>query len=153
MSVPTIVTSVAGASIAMVSVSDAATVVLNSKGEVIALHGYTSKKLGQRQHNDVKMCVTGGHLDPGAGSVSEDIDFKLVAGGGSVLRVMLLSISGKVSVWEDNKENSFISFNVSKEIVVSDISLNKAGLVLVSKAGEAWQGTYQHQKRWQHPHM
>ena len=141
---PRLVSSVT--SVSLVSVSDAATVVLNKKGEVMALHGYTSKKLGQRQHNIVKMSVTGGHLDPGAGALHDDIDYKLVAGGGSVLRVMLVTVSGKVSVWEDNRENNFIScmFSVSKpEIFVRDLALHRSGLTLVSKAGEAWQGTYQ----------
>ena len=128
--------------------SDGASVVLTARGDVMALCEYQTKKLGQRQHNVVRMAVTGGHLDPGSGQSpggSEDIDFKLVAGGGSVLRVMLLSVTGRVSIWEDNRENSFIPcvFNVSKEIIVKDLVLHKSGIVIVTAGGEAFSGTHQ----------
>jgi hypothetical protein len=40
-----------------VEVSDGATVVLTGKGEVVALHQYTVKKLGARQHGIEKIQV------------------------------------------------------------------------------------------------
>ena len=147
---PKLVSSLTGREnkITEVAVSDGASVVLTARGDVMALCEYQSKKLGQRQHNVVKIAVTGGHLDPGSGQSpgeKEDIDLKLVAGGGSVLRVMLLSVTGRVSIWEDDRENSFIPcvFNVSKEIIVKDIVLHKSGLVIVTAGGEAWSGTHQ----------
>ena len=146
---PKLVSSLTGREnkITEVVVSDAASVVLTARGDVVALCEYQSKKLGQRQHNVVKIAVTGGHLDPGSGQSpggTEDIDFKLVAGGGSVLRVMVLSVTGRISIWEDNRENAFIPcmFNVSKEIIVKDIVLHKSGLVIVTAGGEAWSGTH-----------
>ena len=148
---PKLVSSLTGRDnkITEVVASDGASVVLTARGDVVALCEYQSKKLGQRQHNVVKIAVTGGQLDPGSGQSpggQEDIDFKLVAGGGSVLKVMVLSVTGRVSVWEDNRENAFIPcmFNVSKEIIVKDIVLHKSGLVIVTAGGESWSGSHQH---------
>ena len=136
--------------ISSVVASDGASLVLTHRGEVVALYEFTSKKLGQRQHNVAKMVVTGGCLDPGPGpglssAQDQDVDFKLVAGGGEALRVFILSVTGRVSVWEDSRDNTFIPcvFNVSKEIIVKDLALHKAGLVLVTSGGEAWTGTHQ----------
>jgi len=157
---PKLVASLAGKEnkIQMVVVSDGASVVLTAKGDVVALYEYGSKKLGQRQHNIARLAVSGGNLDsmagPGLGDTSDDIDFKLVAGGGSSLKVLLLSITGKISVWEEHRENSFIPclFSLSREVIVSDVALHKGGLVVVSKRGEAWTGTHQpHYRRPQSP--
>lgn len=157
---PKLVASLAGKEnkISMVVVSDGASVVLTGKGDVVALYEYTSKKLGQRQHNIARLVVCGGHLDPlagpGLGDTSDDIDFKLVAGGGASLKVVVLSITGKISVWEENRENSFIPclFSLSREVIVSDVALYKGGLVIVSQRGEAWIGTHQpHNRRPQSP--
>ena len=136
--------------ISSVVASDGASLVLTHRGEVVALYEFTSKKLGQRQHNVAKMVVTGGCLDPGPGpglssAQDQDIDFKLVAGGGEALRVFILSVTGRVSVWADSRDNTFIPcvFSVSKEIIVKDLALHKAGLLLVTSGGEAWTGTHQ----------
>ena len=63
------------------------------------------------------------------------------------LKVLTPPKSGKLSIWIDNKDNSFIPcvFNVSKEIIVKDMILNKVGLAIVTDAGEAWSGTLQQQ--------
>jgi len=157
---PKMVASLAGKEnkISMVVVSDGASVVLTGKGDVVALYEYTSKKLGQRQHNIARLVVCGGHLDslagPGLGDTSDDIDFKLVAGGGASLKVVVLSITGKISVWEENRENSFIPclFSLSREVIVSDVALYKGGLLVISQRGEAWVGTHQaHNRRPQSP--
>lgn len=157
---PKLVASLAGKEnkINMVVVSDGASVVLTAKGDVVALYEYGSKKLGQRQHNIVRLAVSGGNLDslagPGLGDTSDDIDFKLVAGGGASLKVVLLSITGKISVWEESRENSFIPclFSLSREVIVTDVALHKGGMLVVSKGGEAWLGTHQpHNRRPQSP--
>eukprot|EP00090_Calanus_glacialis_P008375 TRINITY_DN16703_c0_g1_i1.p1 TRINITY_DN16703_c0_g1~~TRINITY_DN16703_c0_g1_i1.p1 ORF type:complete len:1265 (-),score=475.87 TRINITY_DN16703_c0_g1_i1:242-4036(-) len=157
---PKLVASLAGKEnkIHMVVVSDGASVVLTAKGDVVALYEYGSKKLGQRQHNIAKLAVSGGNLDslagPGLGDTSDDIDFKLVAGGGASLKVVLLSITGKISVWEENRENNFIPclFSLSREVIVSDIALHKGGMLVISRSGEAWDGTHQsHNRRPQSP--
>ena len=91
--------------------------------------------------------MTGGQLDwqVGEGGRLDNIDFKLVAGGGSPLTVFLLSEHGRISVWGENRENSFIPclFSLSRELIVADISVHKAGLLVVGKHGEAWTGTHQ----------
>jgi len=156
---PKLVASLAGKEnkINMVVASDGASVVLTCKGDVVALYEYTSKKLGQRQHNVARLSVCGGNLDPLAGSGlgdSSEIDFKLVAGGGSSLKVVVLSITGRISVWEEKRDNSFIPcmFSLSREVIVSDIALFKDGMLIVSKRGEAWHGIHQaHNKRPQSP--
>lgn len=144
---PKLVSSLTRDKICLVSVSDGATVALTAKGDVMALYEYNTKKLGQRQHNIVAMSVTGGQLDHCSGLSTDNIELKLVAGGGEPLKVLLLSKSGKLSIWIDNKDNSFIPcvFNVSKEIIVKDMILNKVGLAIVTDAGEAWSGTLQQQ--------
>eukprot|EP00092_Neocalanus_flemingeri_P007797 GFUD01008418.1.p1 GENE.GFUD01008418.1~~GFUD01008418.1.p1 ORF type:complete len:1264 (-),score=415.99 GFUD01008418.1:202-3993(-) len=157
---PKLVASLAGKEnkINMVVVSDGASVVLTAKGDVVALYEYGSKKLGQRQHNIAMLAVSGGNLDslagPGLGNTSDDIDFKLVAGGGASLMVLVLSITGKISVWEETRENNFIPclFSLSREVIVTDVALHKGGMVVVSKGGEAWLGTHQpHNRRPQSP--
>ena len=146
---PKLVSSLSGRDhkISRVVASDGATVVLTNKGDVVALYEYGSKKLGQRQHNVSQLAVIGGSLDPAScpGDSSDDIDFKLVTGGGAALKVLLLSVTGRVSVWEENRENNFLAckLSVSREVVVRDIALHKTGLILVSEGGEAWQGTHQ----------
>ena len=91
--------------------------------------------------------MTGGQLDwqVGEGGRLDNIDFKLVAGGGSPLTVFLLTTHGRISVWGENRENSFIPclFSLSRELIVADISVHKAGLLVVGKGGEAWTGTHQ----------
>jgi len=157
---PKLVASLAGKEnkIHSVVVSDGASVVLTAKGDVVALYEYGSKKIGQRQHNIARLAVCGGNLDtlagPGLGDTSDDIDFKLVAGGGASLKVVILSITGKISVWEESRENNFIPclFSLSREVIVSDIAIHKGGMVVVSKGGEAWVGTHQsHNRRPQSP--
>ena len=146
---PKLVSSLSGRDhqISRVVASDGATVVLTNKGDVVALYEYGSKKLGQRQHNVSQLAVIGGSLDPAScpGDSSDDIDFKLVTGGGAVLKVLLLSVTGRVSVWEENRENNFLAckLSVSREVMVRDIAIHKTGLILVSEGGEAWQGTHQ----------
>jgi len=144
---PKLVSSLTRDKISLVSVSDGATLALTAKGDVMALYEYNTKKLGQRQHNIVRMSVTGGQLDPCSGLSTDNIDLKLVAGGGEPLKVILLSKSGKLSIWMDNRDNSFIPcvYNVSKEIIVKDVIINKVGLAIVTDAGEAWTGTLQQQ--------
>ena len=60
------------------------------------------------------MQVVGGQLDPAveAGTSSADIDFKLVAGGGTSLRVFILR-AGKVSVWEEGRDKNFLACTLS----------------------------------------
>jgi len=133
--------------VSRVVTSDGAVVVLTGKGDVVALTEYSTRKLGQRQHNVAQLEVTGGELDwqVGEGGRLDNIDFKLVAGGGSPLTVFLLSTHGRISVWGENRENSFIPclFSLSRELIVADISVHKAGLLVVGKGGEAWTGTHQ----------
>jgi len=146
---PKLVSSLSGRDhkITSVVVSDGATVVLTSKGDVVALYEFGSKKLGQRQHNVSRVVVTGGDLDPSTcpPDSSDDIDFKLVAGGGAALKVLLLSVTGRISVWEESRENNFLAckLSLSREVMVRDLALHRTGLVLVSEGGEAWQGTHQ----------
>ena len=94
--------------------------------------------------------MTGGQLDPQVdpGGRLDNIDFKLVAGGGSRLTVFLLSAHGKISVWEEQRENSFIPclFSLSREVIVADVALHRGGLLIVSRDGEAWTGSHQQGK-------
>jgi len=150
--VPKLVAALAGrdSKIESVVASDGASVVLTSKGDVLALYEYGSKKLGTRQHGVVKMEVMGGHLDPAVDPGGhDDIEFKLVAGGGSNLKVFLLSKIGKISVWEETRANSFIPclITLSRQVIVTDIALHKTGLVLVGRDGVAWMGTHQRANR------
>lgn len=54
--------------------------------------------------------MVGGHLDPAVDpGGTADIDFKLVAGGGANLRVMVLTAVGRVEVWEEGRDRTFLS--------------------------------------------
>jgi len=149
---PKLVASLVGreGGVARVVSSDGAVVVVTSRGDVLALYEYTTKKLGQRQHGVVQLQVTGGQLDSqvDSGGRLDNIDFKLVAGGGSSLKVFILSAHGKISVWEEQRENSFIPcvFSLSREVIVSDVALHRSGLLIISKGGEAWTGIHQQGK-------
>ena len=61
---------------------------------------------GKRPTQWASLAKTNAEMDPLRARVCDKV--KLVAGGGSVLRVMLLSKTGKISIWEDNRENNFI---------------------------------------------
>jgi len=141
---PKVVTCFAGSDVKVeqVCASDGATVVYTNKGDVVALYGYTNKKLGIRQQNIEKIQVVGGQLDPAveAGTSSADIDFKLVAGGGTSLRVFILR-AGKVSVWEEGRDKNFLACTLScsrNTPRIVDFSPFRDGLLLVSNIGEAW---------------
>ena len=143
---PKLVAALAGkdSRVVSVAVSDGATIVLTGRGEVVALYEYGHKKLGQRQHNVTQIAVRGGTLDPGL-DTQQDIEYKLVTGGGTALTVLLLSNTGRVSVWMEDRENNFIPcmFSLSREVIVTSIALHRTGLVVVTRAGEAWHGTHQ----------
>jgi len=140
---PKVVTSFVSheAKIEQVCVSDGATVVCTSKGDVVALYGYTTRKLGLRQHGIQQIQVVGGHLDPAVDpGGSAEIDFKLVAGGGTNLRVFILR-AGKVLVWEEGGEKGFLACTLAvnrSPPVITQFAPFRAGLLLVSELGETW---------------
>jgi len=128
--------------IEQVCVSDGATIVYTNKGDVMALYGYTTKKLGIRQYDVKKIQVIGGHLDPAVDpGGSAEIDFKLVAGGGTNLKVYLLDRVGKVQVWEEGRDKNFLTCTLTiarAPPIITDIAPFREGLMLVSAEGEAW---------------
>jgi len=144
--VPKLVAGVEGreGGIARVVSSDGAVVVLTARGDVLALHEYTTRKLGQRQHGVVQVQVSGGQLDPLLDS-TDSIEYKLTLGGGSALTVFLLSSTGRLTVWGEGRDNAFIPclYSVSREVVVTDVALYRGGLVVVGAGGEAWTATHQ----------
>ena len=81
-------------------------------------------------------------VDPGG---SADIDFKLVAGGGINLRVFILNKAGRILVWEEGKEKSFMSCVLAlsrSPPLITDFALYREGMILVSDEGEAWSASW-----------
>ena len=134
--------------ISLVSCSEGAIVVYTTSGELIALYEYQTKKrvTSKRVQDIIKVCVMGGHLDPTRAKSEEMINTsKLIDKGGTDVKIFALTKCGKIFVWEDASSGAGLVncvFNLSRELLVQDIAVNRSNLLIISKDGNGFEAVH-----------
>lgn len=121
--------------LACVGISDGATVVSTSFGDIYVLHQYQTRKVASRMVGVVKVACIGGHLDSrvGAGGLTER--------GGASLKIAVLVGGGVGNLYLWTEETAHLSrclFNISRKINLIDFCLNVNSLAIVTDDGEAF---------------
>ncbi|XP_019628197.1 PREDICTED: inhibitor of Bruton tyrosine kinase-like [Branchiostoma belcheri] len=127
--------------IAMVTASDGATVIATQKGDnydVFLLTDYQCRKIASKQLHLTKLAVFGGHLDS---SLDRDT---LQEQGGDDLVVLALNSANKVYVWRPSYSSFHrCSWNFRhRDLLVTDLSVHKYGIVLCTPQGEGFTGSF-----------
>ncbi|KAK7108349.1 inhibitor of Bruton tyrosine kinase-like [Littorina saxatilis] len=121
--------------ITKVASSDAAIVCFTARGDIFLLHEYTCRKIGARWLDIEKLCLCGGNLDH-----NSDLDV-LREKGGFEVKVVMLNSAGKVFMWRSGSPSlKRCHFAIRRQVTVTDIAVNTAGLLLVTDQGEAFTG-------------
>lgn len=121
--------------LACVGVSDGATVVSTSFGDVYVLHQYQTRKVASRMLGVEKVACTGGHLDSRVGADG------LTEKGGTSLKIAVLVGGGVGHLYLWTEETAHLSrclFTINRKINLIDFCLNVHSLDLVSDEGEAF---------------
>ena len=121
--------------LACVGVSDGATVVSTSYGDVYVLHQYQTRKVASKMIGVVKVACTGGHLDSNVGA--DGVNEK----GGSTLKIAVLVGGGLGHLYLWTEETAHLSrclFTINRKINLTDFCLDVKSLYLVSDEGEAF---------------
>ncbi|KAK7084094.1 hypothetical protein SK128_012683 [Halocaridina rubra] len=121
--------------LACIGVSDGATVVSTSFGDIYVLHQYQTRKVASKMIGIVKIACIGGHLDSRIGAEG------LKSQGGASLKIAVL-IGGGVGhlyLWtEDNAHLSRCLFSINRKIILVDFCISVNSLVFVTDDGEAF---------------
>ncbi|XP_068231446.1 inhibitor of Bruton tyrosine kinase [Palaemon carinicauda] len=121
--------------LACVGVSDGATVVSTSFGDVYVLHQYQTRKVASRMLGVVKVACTGGHLDSRVGPEG------LTEKGGTSLKIAVLIGGGVGHLYLWTEETAHLSrclFTINRKINLTDFCLNVNSLAIVTDEGEAF---------------
>lgn len=136
--IPRKVTSVtlqAEGQIACIAVSDGATVVCTSCGDIYVLHQYQTRKIASKMHNIAKVACVGGFLDPSVNAEG------LTEKGGTDLKIAVLTGDGSNHLYLWTEQSSHLSrclFNINREVNVCDFCLSHHLIGIVTKEGEAF---------------
>ncbi|CAG2065302.1 unnamed protein product, partial [Timema podura] len=124
-----------------VAASDGATVVVVKKGDIYLLHEYQCRKIASRQLNVAQVCVIGGTLD-------SQLDASvLMDRGGEQLRVVVLTKTGKLLLWQESSlQLTRCVFTLNRLLIFTDLVLTRHHLLLVTKDGEVFQGEVKQRK-------
>ncbi|XP_076032976.1 inhibitor of Bruton tyrosine kinase isoform X2 [Oratosquilla oratoria] len=131
-----------GGEILCTGVCDAATVIVTSLGDIYVLHQYQTRKVASKMQGVVKVACEGGHLD-----TRVDVN-GIREKGGSELKILVLLSSGFLFLWSEQfpyLRQCF--FNLNREILIKDFSLNHRNIGFVSDRGEAFIGYILPQKQ------
>lgn len=122
-------------SLVSVGVSDGATVLATSCGDIYVLHQYQIRKVASKMHEVVKVACLGGHLDSKVGAEG------LIEHGGDDLRIAALTgrRTGHLYLWtEQSSHLSRCLFSIKRKITLVDFCLNRHCLGVVTDDGEAF---------------
>nr|XP_045601893.1 inhibitor of Bruton tyrosine kinase-like isoform X1 [Procambarus clarkii] len=121
--------------LASVAVSDGATVLSTSNGDVYVLHQYQIRKVASKMHGVVKVACVGGHLDSKVGADG------LIEHGGDDLKIAVLTGRGTGHLYLWTEQSSHLSrclFSINREISLTDFCLGRHCLAVVTDNGEAF---------------
>lgn len=123
--------------ISLVAASDGATVCVTERGDVYLLTGYQCKKIASRQLNLKKVLVTGGYLD-------HKVDPQVLnEGGGEKVCILALDEAGRISCWRStNCLTKQCRWAYGRQVFMSDIALNKNGMIFVTQDGDGFTGSW-----------
>ncbi|XP_064460638.1 inhibitor of Bruton tyrosine kinase-like [Ornithodoros turicata] len=115
--------------------ANGAVVCATKKGDVYVLHEYQCRKIASRQLEIKKLCVVGGQLDYRCDVAG------IREGGGHELKVVMLTRSGKIYLWQgSNPVLTRCLFNTVQQVSVKDVCLNEQNIGIVSRYGEGFVG-------------
>lgn len=116
--------------------SDGAIVCATSKGDIYVSQEYKCRKIASKQLEIKQLSIVGGQLDDHGGGVC------LSEGEKQDLRVMMLTKSGKIYLWQpSNLALTRCLFNAPCQPMIVDIHLNLRNVALVTRNGEAYLGS------------
>ncbi|XP_056015291.1 inhibitor of Bruton tyrosine kinase-like isoform X2 [Ostrea edulis] len=128
-------------SIVMVSCSDAATVCLTTRGDIYVLHEYQCRKIASKWQDIHEIFVSGGNLDH-----MSDLDV-LREKGGTELRIVLLTSTGKTFVWHAASPSlKRCRWAIRRQLTVADVALSTNNIAIVTDNGEAFVGNFVQKK-------
>lgn len=115
--------------------AEGAIVCATKKGDIYVLHEYQCRKIASRQLEIKKMCVVGGQLDYRCDVAG------IREGGGHELKVVMLTRSGKIYLWQcSNPVLTRCLLNTVQQVAVQDICFNEQNIGIVTKLGEGFIG-------------
>ncbi|CAN7986704.1 unnamed protein product [Ixodes hexagonus] len=116
--------------------SDGAIVCATSKGDIYVSQEYKCRKIASKQLEIKQLSIIGGQLDDHCEGVC------LSEGEKQDLKVMMLTKSGKVYLWQPSSQAlTRCLFNGPCQPTIVDIRLNLRNVALVTKNGEAYLGS------------
>ncbi|XP_042889626.1 inhibitor of Bruton tyrosine kinase-like isoform X2 [Penaeus japonicus] len=121
--------------IACIAVSDGATVVCTSCGDIYVLHQYQTRKIASKMRNIAKVACVGGCLDSSVNAEG------LTEKGGTDLKIAVLTGEGSNHLYLWTEQSSHLSrclFNINREVNVRDFCLSHHLIGIVTKEGEAF---------------
>ena len=149
--VPKLVTSLnPNINIKSVVTSDGAIIVLTDAGDIISLHEYKTRKITSRHHDVAKLEVLGGNLDH---KLLESANSKpFIVEQNREFRVFVLTNLGHLFVYgQQGTRLIACRFNLNREILIQDFATYKTGIILVTKEGLSYKGTFQKKNEAQSP--
>ncbi|XP_078504252.1 inhibitor of Bruton tyrosine kinase isoform X2 [Lissotriton helveticus] len=124
-------------SISLVAASDGATVCVSERGDVYLLTDYQCKKLASRQLNLKKILVSGGFLE------HKSDPQHLKENGGQKVCILALDQAGRVFCWRSPSSTmKQCRWLYGRQVFMSDVALNKNGLLFVTHDGEGFSGKW-----------
>lgn len=121
--------------VAMVTCSDAATVVLTENCDIYVLHEYQCRKIASKWQEIVSVQVVGGNLDRTDSQILRE-------NGGKELVISLLNQSGKVFIWRVSSPTLKRAHWLTKrQLVIKDYVLTESNMAIVTTDGQAFSCT------------
>lgn len=135
-------------SVALVTCSDAATVVLTENGDIYVLHEYQCRKIASKWQEIVTVQVVGGNLDHTDSQILRE-------NGGKELAISLLNQSGKVFIWRVSSPSlKRAHWLIKRQLIIKDYVHTESNMAIATTDGEAFSCTltskYQQAKEVQH---
>ncbi|KAB0803203.1 hypothetical protein PPYR_00173 [Photinus pyralis] len=119
--------------IKMVAVSNGATAVLTSKGDIYVLHEYHCRKILKNQLNLISISVIGGKLN-------EKLDNSLTEANHE-LKIVALSNVGNLYLWQSSSPQfARCIYSINRSLSIRQVTFNLNEILFVTNDGEAFKG-------------
>ncbi|XP_054425632.1 inhibitor of Bruton tyrosine kinase isoform X2 [Pteronotus mesoamericanus] len=128
--------------LSLVAASDGATVCVTTRGDIYLLTDYQCKKLASKQLNLKKVLISGGRMeykvDPEHFKENE----------GEKICILAMDGAGRVFCWRSVSTSlKQCRWAYPRQVLVSDIALNRNEILLVTQDGEGFRGKWFEEKR------